>query len=89
MMKKILLLSVLFFSVASVSMAALGKEKDKKQKPQTAVKPLLTPQDSLSYAAGLAATNGLMPFLPVVPVMKPAMKFFSEIVLVESLPNTS
>ena len=62
MMKKILLLSVLFLSIASVSMAALGKEKDKKQKPQTTIKPLLTPQDSLSYAAGLAATNGLMPF---------------------------
>lgn len=72
MMKKILLLSVLFLSVASVSMAALGKEKDKKQKAQTTVKPLLTPQDSLSYAAGLAATNGLMPFLQQEYEMNPA-----------------
>ena len=72
MMKKILLLSVLFLSVASVSMAALGKEKDKKQKAQTTVKPLLTPQDSLSYAAGLAATNGLMPFLQQEYEMDPA-----------------
>lgn len=62
-MKKILLLSALFLAVSAVGMGANGKDKKKKQQQSAAQQPLVTAQDSLSYAAGLAATNGLLPFL--------------------------
>ncbi len=63
-MKKILLLLVI--TLASTTFAAAVNDKDKnkkKQQPQPSALVLQTMRDSLSYAAGLAATNGLLPFL--------------------------
>lgn len=67
-MKKILLFTFIFFA-ASVSTTALAdKKKDKKKTQEPAaetVKPvvLTTTSDTVSYAAGLAATQGLLPYL--------------------------
>lgn len=61
-MKRILLFTLLFLA-ASVSTTALaGKKKDKNKKQEQPVQ-LATPSDSTSYAAGYAATEGLLPYL--------------------------
>ena len=62
-MKKILLLSTILLVGTTFASAANDKGKDKKKQKEVAVQPLTSPQDSLSYAVGLAATNGLMPYL--------------------------
>lgn len=66
-MKKILLFT-LVFCLASVSTTALaGKKKDKNNKDKSEVVEksvqLLTSSDSTSYAAGYAATDGLLQYL--------------------------
>lgn len=67
-MKKILFLTMLFLvSVAGTSLAGAKGKKDKKVKTETTAATqsfkLATPSDSTSYAAGMASTNGLLPFL--------------------------
>ena len=71
-MKKIILLTAAVVLSASFSTATAGKKKDKKKKAETeqvvetpAEEPvvLATFNDSLSYAAGKTATNGLIPYL--------------------------
>ena len=62
-MKKIMM--ALAILLVSLSMSATAKDKIKIKKnaqPATALT-LATPQDSLSYAAGLAVTRGLLPYL--------------------------
>lgn len=65
-MKRVLLFTLLFL-VASVSTTALaGKKKDKKKDTKAEAElplTLSTPSDSTSYAAGYAATSGLLPYL--------------------------
>lgn len=72
-MKKIALLAVVMVLGTSLSTATAGKKKDKKQQQTEAVADccmaeaqpvvLATEADSLSYAAGKAATQGLIPYL--------------------------
>ncbi len=68
-MKKTLLIAILFVAGATFSAAVAGKKKDKKKvaAPTTeqVAEPvaLLTPSDSVSYAAGYAATQGLQAYL--------------------------
>ncbi len=73
-MKKILLLALVFVAGTALSTAEAGKKdkKDKKKKakteaaaaaPQAPVVALATTSDTTSYAAGYAATQGLMPYL--------------------------
>lgn len=64
-MKKILLFAILFLAVSVSSMAAGGKKKDNKKKTNGTEQPvkLLTSSDSTSYAAGYAATEGLLQYL--------------------------
>lgn len=71
-MKKIALLAVAVVLSASFSTATAGKKKDKKQPTDTIaptcvmpVRPfvLTSANDSLSYAAGRTATQGLVPYL--------------------------
>lgn len=68
-MKKVLVLAVLMLVTATMNTAVAQRRKDKnKEKPTTETKvekplQLVTPSDSLSYAAGMAHTAGLMPFL--------------------------
>ena len=72
-MKKIFILSIVILASASFNTAFAGKKKDKKNKEQAAqvetvaqtVEPVIlaTTSDSLSYAAGKTATDGLLPYL--------------------------
>lgn len=64
-MKKIILFAALSLVVAANSMAAGGKKKDAKKCDNCTEQPvkLLTSSDSTSYAAGYAATEGLMQYL--------------------------
>ncbi len=64
-MKKIILFAALSLAVAANSMAAGGKKKDAKKCDNCTEQPvkLLTSSDSTSYAAGYAATEGLMQYL--------------------------
>ena len=66
-MKKLFVLFMLLVPyVASVSQATPDKKKTKKQTENVVSSPavvLNTTADSLSYAAGMSLTNGLMPFL--------------------------
>ena len=71
-MKKIVLVAVAFVLSASFCMADTTKKKTKKKQSEAAtvsdccvVPPLVltNPDDSLSYAAGKAATQGLLPYL--------------------------
>ncbi len=69
-MKKIVVLSIAILASASFSTAYAGKKKDKKQKQEEVVvvaenEPVIlaTPSDSMSYAAGKTATQGLIPYL--------------------------
>jgi FKBP-type peptidyl-prolyl cis-trans isomerase FklB len=64
-MKKILLFAVLFLAVSVSSFAVGGKKKDNKKKTNGTEQPvkLLTSSDSTSYAAGYAATEGLLQYL--------------------------
>lgn len=65
-MKKIILLSAILLMGAVIAPASAGKKKDKKKnkKDNTEIPVrLVTPSDSMSYAAGVAATRGLMSYL--------------------------
>lgn len=61
-MKKIALVALTLLVSASFSTISAGKKKENKKKIE--VRPVLTGKaDSLSYAAGIEATNGLIPFV--------------------------
>ena len=63
-MKKIFMLTLVF--LASVSFATLQAKEGKKKKgavEQKEAVQLLTPNDTLSYVAGMTATEGLLPYL--------------------------
>ncbi len=65
-MKKTVLLSLLVLGSTAFMQAAPDKKKTKKQAETAACCPavvLNTPADSVSYAAGMSLTNGLMPYL--------------------------
>ena len=64
-MKKIIILALALVAGASLYPADAAKKKDKKQPATPVVEPvqLTTSSDSVSYAAGMNATNGLLPYL--------------------------
>ncbi len=62
-MKKILLFTLLVFAASNTIGAATSKKKKKQKEVEPIERKLVTQQDSLSYATGLAATNGVLPFL--------------------------
>lgn len=65
-MKKIILLSFFLLASAVTMTVSADKKKDQKkqaQQPRVVIVQLNTPSDSLSYAAGMAATQGLLPYL--------------------------
>ena len=64
-MKKIIILALALVAGASLYPADAAKKKDKKQAATPVVVPvqLATSSDSVSYAAGMNATNGLLPYL--------------------------
>lgn len=69
-MRKIVVLSVALLASATFNTAFAGKKKDKKQKQEEVAvvvenEPVIlaTPSDSISYAAGKTATQGLIPYL--------------------------
>lgn len=65
-MKKIMILALALVASASFSSVEAGKKKDKKKAAtEVKVEPVVlkSSSDSLSYAAGVAQTNGLLPYL--------------------------
>ena len=64
-MKKSLFLALAILAGSLTTTAFAAKKKDKKKKTVETVEvvKLATSSDSLSYAAGKAQTNGLLPFL--------------------------
>lgn len=63
-MKKIILLSAILLAGAVIAPASADKKKNKKKTTSTEVPVrLVTSSDSMSYAAGMAATRGLLPYL--------------------------
>ena len=65
-MKKLIILFMLLVPYVATSQAAPDKKKTKKQTENVVSTPavvLNTSADSVSYAAGMSLTNGLMPFL--------------------------
>ena len=65
-MKRIFLLTLVFVVGASINTVWAGKKKEKKEskgKTEQAVVKLSSSVDSLSYAAGKAATRGLIPYV--------------------------
>ena len=64
-MKKVIILALAIVAGASLYPAGAAKKKDKKKPATPVVEPvqLTTSSDSVSYAAGMNATNGLLPYL--------------------------
>ncbi|MBR4730407.1 MAG: FKBP-type peptidyl-prolyl cis-trans isomerase [Prevotella sp.] len=64
-MKKVIILALALVAGASLYPASAGKKKDKKQaaEPVEEAVQLNTSSDSVSYTAGMNATNGLLPYL--------------------------
>ena len=64
-MKKVIILALALVACASLYPAEAAKKKDKIQAATPVVVPvqLATSSDSVSYAAGMNATNGLLPYL--------------------------
>lgn len=62
-MKKIISFALIFLIVSVSTTAFADKKKDKKKAETVQPLQLTTPSDSTSYAAGYAATDGLMPYL--------------------------
>ena len=63
-MKKVMLLALALVASASLYTADAAKKKDKKQQaPVVQPVQLSNGSDSVSYAAGMTVTNGLIPFL--------------------------
>lgn len=65
MKRKVVLLALALVVSASFNVAGAAEKKKKEQKANTAAAPtgLKTQSDSLSYAAGMSRTEGLLPFL--------------------------
>lgn len=62
-MRKLLIIALAFVAGASFSPTEAKKKKDKKAPVQVQPVQLASGSDSLSYAAGMSITNGLIPFL--------------------------
>ena len=66
-MKKKYIIALVIMTSATFSLVQAKDKKDKKTKPvtveQDAQIKLVSPSDSISYAAGMAATDGLVPYL--------------------------
>ena len=63
-MKKTIILALVLMASASFSVAGNGPKKDKKKEVKTVVPvSLTTTSDSLGYAKGVSATQGLMSFV--------------------------
>jgi FKBP-type peptidyl-prolyl cis-trans isomerase FklB len=66
-MKKEFIIALVIMTGATFSLVQAKDKKDKKNKPvtteQTVQIKLTSPSDSVSYAAGMAATDGLVPYL--------------------------
>ena len=62
-MRKLLIIALAFVVGASFSPTEAKKKKDKKAPVQVQPVQLASGSDSLSYAAGMSITNGLIPFL--------------------------
>lgn len=62
-MKKMTLLALALVASASLYTADAAKKKDKQQKTEVQPVQLTNGSDSVSYAAGMTITNGLIPFL--------------------------
>lgn len=62
-MKKFSFLALLILAVPGLLMAGPGKKKEKKPTETAKAVSLVTPSDSVSYAAGIAATQGLKEYL--------------------------
>lgn len=62
-MKRILFFSFVFLVASVSSVAFAGKKKDKKKTADVQPVQLVTPSDSTSYAAGYAASDGVLPYL--------------------------
>ena len=64
-MKKILLLAVIMMATAAYGTTPDNKKKKKKDKTEVKAEPLklVTPSDSISYAAGMASTRGLLSYI--------------------------
>lgn len=62
-MKKILFIALALLASASFGTVDAKKKKDKKQTAVVAPAELKNGSDSLSYAAGMSITNGLIPYL--------------------------
>lgn len=62
-MKKILTLALVVMASASFNAATAAKKNKKEAKKAAAPVVLKSSSDSLSYASGMAMTNGLMPYL--------------------------
>ena len=62
-MKKMTLLALALVASASLYTADAAKKKDKLQKTEVQPVQLTNGSDSVSYAAGMTITNGLIPFL--------------------------
>ena len=64
-MKKVIILALALVAGASLYPVSAAKKKDKKQPATPVVEPvqLTTSSDSVSYTAGMNATNGLLSYL--------------------------
>ena len=65
-MKKIFLLAIAVVACATFNTAEAAKKNKKSKKNKTEAKApvkMVTASDSISYAAGVAMTNGLLPYL--------------------------
>lgn len=89
-MKKILFLALLL-SVSAIAGVNAADKKDKKKQKAPVAQPLVLAgeRDSISYAAGMAATEGLLPYLrQQYGVDSASVKYFVE-ALKESLGKTN
>lgn len=62
-MKKIFVLAIAIFAFAAITPAEAAKKKKNKKQDKVEAVQLANSSDSLSYAAGMALTNGLLPYL--------------------------
>lgn len=62
-MKKIFVLAIAIFAFAAITPAEAAKKKKNKKQDKVEAVQLATSSDTLSYAAGMALTNGLLPYL--------------------------
>ena len=62
-MKKIFVLAIAIFAFAAITPAEAAKKKKNKKQDKVEAVQLANSSDTLSYAAGMALTNGLLPYL--------------------------